>query len=179
MLIAVAGLAGVGKTTAIEHLETAGVGHQVYVGAHVQAELRRRNLSPNAENERFIRNHMRDRFGRDVFAKMVVAELGEAVFNQHLLLDAIYAREEADCYRQELGLRVVILGLDAAFDLRAERLAKRMDRPMTRHELRDRDAYEHETLRVHEVVATADHRLSNEGDLASFMVALDALSAEW
>lgn len=179
MLIAVAGLAGAGKTTAVEHLEAAGVGRQIYVGAYIQAELGRRNLPLTAENERFVRDDMRRLFGRDVFAKMVVTELGDAASNQHLLLDAIYAREEADCYRQGLGVRVVILGLDAGFNLRAERLARRPDRPLTREELRERDAYECETLRVHEIVAGADHRLSNEGDLASFRGVLEALSAQW
>jgi|SRR5215211_126046 len=179
MLIAVAGLAGAGKTTAIEHLEAAGVGRQIYVGAYIQNEVRRRNLSLTAENERFVRDEMRQLFGREVFAKMVVAELGDVASKQHLLLDAIYTREEADCYRQELGIQVLILGLSASFDVRAKRVATRPDRPLTREELRERDAYECETLRVHEIVEAADHRLSNEGDLASFRGVLDALSVEW
>lgn len=179
MLIAVAGLAGAGKTTATEHLEAAGIGRQIYVGAYIQTEVVRRNLPLTAENERFVRDDMRRLFGRDVFAKMVVTELGDVASKQHVLLDAIYVREEADLYRQELGVRLVILGLEAAFELRAERLSGRSDRSLTREELRKRDAYECETLRVHEIVAAADHRLSNEGDLASFKSLLDALSAEW
>lgn len=179
MLIAVTGLAGAGKTTAIRHLEAGGIGRQIYVGAYIQAEVRRRNLEVTAENESIVRDDMRRLFGRDVFANMVVRELGNSVPQEHLLLDAIYVREEADCYRQKLGMQIVILGLEADFELRAERLARRPNRSLTRQQLRDRDTYECETLRIHEVVAAADHRLVNDRDLANFKRMLDALSAEW
>ena len=179
MLIAVAGLSGVGKTTAINHLKDEGVGAEIYVGGYIQNEVSHRGLQLTAENEQFVRKDMRQQFGRDVFAKSVIAEFGDRPLRQNFLLDAIYAREEADCYRKAFGEGLLIIGLSVDFDARALRLATRPNRPLTRAELQKRDAYEREVLLVDEVVAAADLQLSNDGELESFRRVLTDLKVHW
>ncbi len=179
MLIAVSGLAGVGKTTAVEHLQATGVGRMIYVGGLIREEVCRRKLSETPENEQLVRVDMRQRIGRDALAQMVISSLGGGMPRETLLLDAICLREEAECYRRNLGLQLVILGLEAKFEVRAARLECRVQRPLTRDELRDRDNFECSNLKLNDVIASADHRLTNEGNLESFRRALDALSAGW
>lgn len=74
MLIAVAGLAGAGKTTAIDHLESLRAGRQVYVGELVLNEVRARGLEVNPENENLVRLDLRHTRGPEAFAALVLRE---------------------------------------------------------------------------------------------------------
>ena len=178
MLIAVAGLAGVGKTTAVGYLESAGVGRPIYVGRYIQDEVKRRGLPINASNERFVRQQIRQQFGLDFIANKVTADLEQIRTNEPILLDAIYVREEAEHYRAVLGRRLIIIGIEADFELRVRRLATRADFPLTPVELVGRDAFDI-GLGVREVVVTADMRLTNEGSLDDFKRSLDGLRERW
>ena len=53
----------------MEHLEAAGVGRKIYVGGYIQAEVMHRGLPLTAEYEQIVRDDMRRRFGRDIFAR--------------------------------------------------------------------------------------------------------------
>ncbi len=175
MLIAVAGFAGVGKTTAINFLESKSVGRQIYVGQYLRQEVIRRGLELNAQNERVVRQDMRSRLGPDVFAKSLVRDLnGKLPSNETILVDAIYVREEADCYRAAFGCELIVIGLQASFDVRMRRLQTRPERPLTTVELMARDALE-KKMGMTSVVEKADHILSNEGELSDFLAALTEL----
>jgi dephospho-CoA kinase len=179
MLIAVAGLSGAGKTTAVEHLRSRGVGQLVYVGAYVQTELQNRGLTTTPENEQLVRQSLRETRGPDVFAKMVMKDLRGRAESETILLDAICVKEECDFYRSSSSLSVVVIGINASFEARAERLAIRGSRPLTADQLRQRDRFECENLRLEDVLATADHRLTNEASLEAFKRMLDTLTAQW
>ncbi len=97
MLIAVAGLAGVGKSTAVKHLETRGFGPCLYVGHYVLEEVRARGLAETAENERQVREALRQDLGRDVLARRALSRHDFSAPWQPVLLDAICLREEAEC----------------------------------------------------------------------------------
>jgi len=94
-------------------------------------------------------------------------------------LDAICLREEAELYRTTLGHQLCVIGIEASFEVRAGRLAKRQQRSMSPIELAARDQFECETLGLTELVARADHRLRNETDLGSFIASLDRLVDRW
>lgn len=177
MLVAVAGLAGVGKTTAIQHFASKGIGRQIYVGRFIRDEVMRRGLAPGHDSEASVRDDMRKTLGRDVFARKVVGELEERP-NESVLLDAIYVMEEAECYRQLLGNRLWILGLDAKFERRADRLSQRQDRPFSRQELERRDEHDRR-LGVDEVLANADVQLRNNDTISEFIQALDGIRGPW
>ncbi len=176
MLIAVAGLSGAGKSTAVKHLQSRGVGQLVYVGAYVQAEVLNRGLAPTPENEQLVRQSLRDELGREALAKLVLADLQGRTQSDTILLDAICVKEECDFYKSALCLSVVVIGVDASFEVRAERLAIRGNRPLTVDQLRQRDRFERENLRLEDVLAAADHRLTNENSLEAFKLTLDALA---
>lgn len=175
MLIAVSGLAGVGKTTAVRHLEAVGLGRQVYVGGYIQSEVRRRGLELTPQNETRVRMEMRRERGNDVFAKMVAADLAHLPSEDLVLLDAIYVAEEAEYYRRSFANGLTIIGIDAPMELRVGRLANRTDRPLSRLEMTVRDALEVQSLRIHEIVAGADLRITNDGTLTDFTSRLEQL----
>jgi dephospho-CoA kinase len=179
MLIAVVGFSGAGKTTAVEHLQMRGVGQVVYVGEYIQAEVKARGLALTPDNERLVREAARNEHGLDVFARRAVDDLRNRTASGAILLDAICVKEEGDFYKNVLGSSVVILGIDASFEVRAKRLANRETRPLTADQLQKRDQFERENLRLEEVLATADHRMANEDSLEAFKLTLNNLAAQW
>jgi len=179
MLIAVVGFSGAGKTTALMHLQERGIGQIVYVGAYVHAEVEARGLALTPENERLVREALRNEQGPDALAKKAVADLKTKTYSGAILLDAICVKEEGDFYRKVFGSNVIILSIEASFEIRAGRLAAREDRPLTADQLKVRDRFEREKLRLEEVQAAADSRVTNEGSVELFKRTLDDLAAQW
>ncbi len=179
MRIAVSGLSGAGKTTALEHLREIGFGKICYAGAIVRSEVISRDLPLTPENETLVRADLRQARGNDFLAQMVIEKLGGEPEANHALVDAICAPEEADCYRRVWGNALVTLALEAHFDIRVARLAKRVDRPCTPTQLRKRDDYERNVLRLDDVMAAADFRIPNEADVDTLKRELDRLSVAW
>ena len=172
MIIAAAGLTGVGKTTALKFLETAGLGRIVYAGAYVRSEVEKRGLPVNSASEKQVRDEMRRTDGMSAVAKMALAEIRLVPENQNILIDAIYNHEERDLYIQEFGEDVHVLGLRAPLEMRIERLSRRSDRPISKIDIQNRDRYEIEQLRVNEVVEAAFIRLDNVGTLEDLELTL-------
>lgn len=179
MLIAVAGLSGAGKTTTVEHLQVRGVGRIIYVGAYVKTEVLSRGLALTPENEQAVRNAVREELGRDVFARRAIADIQKESQSATILLDAIYLEEEGEAYRRELESRLIVLGIEASFEVRASRLAMRKERPLSAEQLLKRDQFEVDDFRLEEVVVGADYRLRNEGTIEAFKNDLDTLAAQW
>jgi dephospho-CoA kinase len=179
MLIAVAGLAGAGKTTAVKHLDAQGLGQIKYVGDYIRKEVINRGLPLTPESEQKVRQALRDEHGLDVFAQMAIDDIGSSVQSTAILIDAICVGEEAELYRRHFGSDLIVLGIKARFEIRASRLVARCVRPMTAGQLRERDQFELNSLLLGEVLTAADYQLSNEDTIAAFKDALDALAAQW
>ena len=174
-----AGLAGAGKTTALGELSRELGCKTLYVGAFVLEEVDRRGLEPTAQAERQVRTALREERGRNVLAQMVVERLGTDLSQPACTLDAVYLVEELECYRAAYGPRLVLLGIEAKYEVRAARLERRLDRPLTRAELTRRDALELADFRLGDVLAAADATLVNEGSLDDFKRALRSWIERW
>ncbi len=179
MLIAVCGFSGAGKTTALEHFRDSGFGRIHYVGAIVRQEVIDRGMQISPEAEKLVRNELRQTRGADVLARRTVLALADEPQTENVLLDAICHTDETACYRQAWGAKVITLGLIAAFELRAARLATRADRPCTPEQLQARDDYERKQLRLDEVMAGVDHAVVNETGQDALRRELDALMSLW
>ena len=174
-LIAVSGLSGAGKTTAVDHLKKLGLGEKVYLGDTVLDEVRARGLWPNSENERLVRLSLRSERGRGALATLaaptVLALLRKGV---NVLVDAIFEIEEyrhlETCCENSTP---VLLAIEASFETRAHRLRLRVERPLTREELRIRDETEIDRLGTGAVMAGARYKIVNERSIRSFQIDLE------
>lgn len=167
MLIGVAGLAGTGKTTATCFLERAGLGQRYYAGDVLHEEVRRRGIEPSPANERAVREEMREKEGKDVFARFALPQLRDMLSQGWVFLDAVYCIEELKCY-DNLPWPVLILTIDTCKPLRVKRLALRNDRRMTAEELERRDQFELSSLGLNEVLERASFSVPNNGNLTEF-----------
>ncbi len=178
MLIAAAGHAGAGKTTALNYLSQTGVGSYEYVGAFVHKAVLEAGLELTPENERKVRADLRERLGMAAMARLALPELRRKAVAGNVLVDAIYNEEERDLYLNELGANLFVIGLIAPVPVRAERVKDRGNRSISPHELMKRDSYELETLRLDNVIDKADVVLQNSGSLAEFEAKLAVLAAQ-
>lgn len=165
MLLAFAGLAGAGKTTAINILERLGFGRRFYAGQVLRDEVERLGLALTPQNEREVRTGLRDQRGMDVFARLAYPLISEMICSGPVLLDAIYCVEEREFYHDSFGINLQVLAIEACPDTRADRLAAREERPIGIDDLARRDALELGRYRLAEVIGSADHVVDNEGNL--------------
>ncbi len=164
-VVALAGLSGAGKTTAISLLEARGCGIRFYVGGIVTGEVRRRGLTGTPADERLVREELRRDGGRDALARLALPAIQGFDGVGAVLLDAIYNDEERTLYANHFGADFRMIGVDAPFTVRARRLAVRANRPINEEELARRDAYEIDSLGIQDVLAAADARVPNKGTL--------------
>ncbi len=168
-LIAVAGLTGAGKTTGLKFLALSCGGSIVYLGSFVLDEVRRRGLAVNPENERTVRAELRA-CGPATFAELatsrVLALLGTGM---PVLVDAIFAPAEYHHLQREVApYPSFLLGIEASFEVRCERLARRLDRPAGERQVRKRDQFELQNLKTGDVLKMASHTIVNEGTNSEF-----------
>lgn len=176
-LLGLCGLAGAGKTTAIDLLEQRGRGVRVYVGAFVTAEVEKRGLPRGPASEKLVREELRLSEGMDTLARRALPTIhGILAAGRAALLDAIYCVEERDIYLLEFGKRLITVAIETSVQNRAARLSVRNQRPLGAAELEDRDQYEIKRLGTPVVMAEADHRLGNDGSLNEFEQTLDKFS---
>jgi dephospho-CoA kinase len=175
MLIALAGLAGAGKTTAIGILERQNFGRCFYAGKLIEDELNQRGLALTAQNERKVRIVLRDERGMDMFARLAYPSLSKMICSGPVLLDAIYCIEEHDFYRKNFGTNMKILAINASQNTRSKRLAIRRERPIDIEDLVQRDALELDRYRLKDVISLADHIIDNEGSLSKLEEVLKEL----
>jgi len=177
MLIAAAGFAGAGKSTALRYLASTGAGDYYYVGGIVTREVEKLGLEATPENERRVRTQLREQSGMAALAQIAESDLRERLETAPaVLIDAICNIEEAQFYRDRFQDRLVIVAVQTSFEKRAERLALRAERKITRDELTERDRYEFEDLRIGRVIDAADHCVGNDGDRKALEQALDGLA---
>ena len=169
-LIAVAGLSGAGKTTAIDYLTNFAGGQKVYLGDTVLNEVRARGLPATPENERSVRLDIRLQRGPGALA-VLAAPIIQTLLKDgiNVLVDAIFEIEEY----QHLQTRCenstpVLLGIEASFAVRAHRLRSRAERPLTRDQLKARDNTEATKLGTRSVIAGARYKIVNEGSMQAF-----------
>jgi dephospho-CoA kinase len=163
-LVGVTGLAGSGKTTAIDELLKLTSGRRLYLGQTVLDEVCRRGLPDTPEHERLVRIELRRTKGPAAFAIPFVDEVVECIANGiPVFVDAIFTQEEftllASCVPSASAR---LLAIDASFAIRSARLASRPNRPFSADELRQRDKAELEGLGTGAVIAAAECKIHNE-----------------
>ncbi|WP_054207430.1 AAA family ATPase [Bosea vaviloviae] len=165
MLIALAGHAGSGKSTAIDILRESCRCGVVYLGDTVRLEVARRGLEPHAESERAVREELREREGQDAFARRSAHRIVEILNRGDVaFIDAVYHPQEYAFLAAEVSATAILLAIETSLETRIARLAERSKRPISGADLQRRDRYEIDTLRTGEVIAKAT-RIDNDGTL--------------
>ncbi|NPA85246.1 MAG: AAA family ATPase [Crenarchaeota archaeon] len=168
-IIITAGLPGAGKGTFASIAKELGI-PVIVMGDIVREEAKRRGLEPTSENLRAVARDLREKGGQAIIAKMVI----DIIMKKYkdacvVLVDGCRTPEELEAFKKVA--KVIVVGIEAPFEIRLARLAARGredDLGDVERLLRARDASEL-ALGIDKVMEQADIIINNAGSLEDFV----------
>lgn len=171
------GLCGVGKTTAVNFLARESRGEVIYFGSTVLNAVRERGLLETSENEQIVRIALRRELGNAYLARIEGERMKDVIASgRDVFVDAVYVGEEFEFLSGLVAdTPFFLIGIEAPFALRLERLKHRPVRPLMEPQLRERDAVELRKLNTGEVFAKAAVRILNDGSMEQLEASLSPI----
>lgn len=165
-IIAFVGLAGAGKSAAVDYLTEKGF-PRVYFGGVVLDAMTEAGLEHTQENEKPFREELRAREGKDFVAKRIITQIhGLIDAGQRLIVaDGLYSWTEYKSLAHEFPGELNIVAIVTPKKIRHHRLLSRPVRPLTQKEAEDRDWAEIENIEKGGPIAIADHYVINDGTM--------------
>ncbi len=178
-IVAIVGMCGSGKSTAVDYLTEHNI-PKVYFGGVVLNAVKEAGLEITPENERIIREGLREKEGKDFIVKRVIESTKKLIDSgqKRIVLDGLYSWTEYKALRKEFPTEMTIIAIVTPKALRRERLANRPVRPLTPAEVAERDKSEIENLEKGGPIAIADYYVDNSADIKTFHEKFGALMKE-
>lgn len=172
-ILAIVGMTGSGKSVACDYLE--GFGYKkVYFGGVTMEELKKANLEVTPENEKMMREKLREDFGMGAYAIKLLPVIENLHDKYDVVLDGLYSWDELVILKEHFeNLKVIAVVADK--DIRYDRLSKREIRPFTHEQAKQRDISEIENIKKGGPIAFADFYLYNNGDLEDYRKNLEKI----
>jgi dephospho-CoA kinase len=163
-VVAIVGMAGAGKSEVARVFAEHGF-KKVRFGDITDEELRNRGLNRNEENERYIRQQLREKHGMAAYAKLNLSRIDSSLQSSDVVVDGLYSWEEYTLLKEYYGRQFTTVAVWAAAATRHKRLATRAERPLTLEEAASRDRAEIENINKGGPIAMADFTIVNEASL--------------
>jgi len=163
-VVAIVGMAGAGKSEVARVFEEQGF-KKVRFGDITDEELRNKGLEPNEENERYIRQQLREEHGMAVYAKLNLPGIDSLLKSSNVVVDGLYSWEEYILLKEYYGGQFNTIAVWASSATRHARLAHRTERPLALEEAASRDKSEIENSNKGGPIAMADFTILNETSL--------------
>jgi dephospho-CoA kinase len=163
-VVAIVGMAGAGKSEVARVFEEHGF-KKVRFGDITDEELKNRELESNEENERYIRQQLREKHGMAAYAKLNLPRIDSSLKSSNVVVDGLYSWEEYTLLKERYGERLSVLAVWASPATRHARLDHRAKRPLTLEEAASRDKSEIENSNKGGPIAMADFTIVNEASL--------------
>ena len=165
-IIAFVGLAGAGKSSAVDYVASKGY-PKIYFGGIIYQAMDEAGIEITPESQQVFREEIRAREGKDFVAKRVIKQASDLIESgqKRILFDGLYTWDEYRILKHEFPGELTVVAIVAPRRLRHRRLAVRPERPFTAREATERDWTEIENLQKGGPIAIADHYIINDGDL--------------
>lgn len=176
-IIALVGLAGSGKSSAVEYLTKKGF-PKVYFGGVIYKAMDEAGIEPTWDNQQKFREEIRQREGKDFVIKRVIKNIRDLINagQNKIVLDGLYTWSEYKILKHEFPGQVVVIAIVTPKHLRYQRMVKRPERPMQPREVDQRDWSEIENLEKGGPIAIADYFIINDSDLTQLHQKIDAVT---
>jgi len=175
IILAIVGLVGAGKTEITEYVMKKTGWPKVYFGDATFDEMKKEGLEINEVNERKTREGIRAKFGMGGYAILNIPRVKGFFKNSSVVVESLYSWEEYLEMKKEFGDVFKVLAVFASPDIRAERMANRSYRPLTKEEFFSRDYAQIENSHQAGPVARADFMVLNEGTLEELHKQIDEI----
>ena len=163
-VVAIVGMTGAGKSEVARVFEEHGF-KKVRFGDITDEELKNRGLESNEENERYIRQQLREKHGMAAYAKLNLPKIDSSLKSSNVVVDGLYSWVEYILLKERYGKKLSVLAVWASPATRYARLAHRAERPLTLEEAASRDKSEIENINKGGPIAMADFTIINEASL--------------
>lgn len=176
-ILAFVGLAGSGKSSAVEYLTEKGY-PKIYFGGILYKELIAAGITPGDwEPEKKFREEIRQKEGKGFIAIRAAKEAHDLINagQKRIIFDGLYSWSEYKTLKHEFPGEMTVVAIVTPKHLRYERMATRPERPMTNKEVEERDWAEIENIEKGGPIAIADYFVTNSGDLSSLHSQLDEI----
>lgn len=175
-IIAFVGLAGSGKSSAVEYLTEKGY-PKVYFGGVIYKAMEEAGIEITWESQKQFREEIRQKEGKDFVVKRAIKEANHLIAaGQHrVILDGLYSWSEYKILKHEYPGSLTVVAVVTPKHLRKQRMAHRPERPMTSEEIDERDWAEIENLEKGGPIAIADYFVQNDGDLEKLHGQIDTI----
>lgn len=178
-IIALVGLAGSGKSSAVEYLTKKGF-PKIYFGGVIYKAMDEAGIEPTWDNQQKFREEIRRREGKDFVIKRVIKNIHDLINagQNKIVLDGLYTWSEYKILKHEFPGQVVVIAIVTPKHLRYQRMIKRLERPMQPREVDQRDWSEIENLEKGGPIAIADYFIINDNDLTQLHQKIDAVTRD-
>ena len=165
-IIALVGLAGSGKSSAVDYFTQKGI-PKIYFGGIIYQAMSEAGIEPTWDNQQVFREEIRAREGKDFVVKRVVTGIHNLIQagQKKIVLDGLYTWSEYKILKHEFPGQLSVIAIVTPKHLRYRRMMKRPERPMQPREVDKRDWSEIENLEKGGPIAIADYFVINDGTL--------------
>jgi dephospho-CoA kinase len=163
-VVAIVGMAGAGKSEVARLFEEKGF-TRIRFGDVTDEKIKELDIELNEENERQIREQLRQRYGMAAYARLNLPKIDLALKRSPVVIDGLYSWEEYLLLKDYYGEDFSVIAVWASPRTRHNRLSARAVRPLTMEEAASRDRAEIEKLNKSGPIAIADFTILNESSL--------------
>ncbi len=163
-VVSIVGMAGSGKSEVARLFEQSGF-TRIRFGDVTDEELKKQGQELNEENERRVRELLREEHGMAAYAKLNLPRIEAALAGVDVVVDGLYSWEEYLFLKEYYGENLYLVAVWSSTAMRYSRLGRRFNRPLTPEEAAGRDRVEIENLHKGGPIAVADHIIVNESSL--------------
>ena len=163
-VVSIVGMPGAGKSQVAALFEENGF-TRIRFGDVTDEEVKKRGLELNEENERYIRELLRQEQGMAAYAKLNLSAIDSALKLSGVVIDGLYSWEEYTFLKDYYRDSFYMVAVWASPGTRYARLTGRLNRRLTPEEAASRDRAEIENLKKGGPIAMADFTIINESSL--------------
>ncbi len=160
-VVAIVGMPGAGKSEVARVFAESNF-TSIRFGDITDAEIRKRGLSLNEENERHVRELLRKEYGMSAYARLNLPAINTARKEANVVIDGLYSWEEYTLLKDQFGEDFSVVAVWTSPQTRYARLARRQQRKLTPEEAASRDHAEIEHANKGGPIAMADFTIRNE-----------------
>ncbi len=160
-VVSIVGMTGSGKSEVSRVFEETGFS-RIRFGDVTDEEIAKRGSELNEENERYIREQLRQEHGMSAYAKLSLTRIDSALEHSDVVIDGLYSWEEYTFLKTHYERDFYVVAVWASPRTRYNRLATRSNRRLTLEEAASRDKAEIENINKGGPIAMADFTIINE-----------------
>ena len=173
-IVSVVGMTGSGKSEVAARFENNGF-TRIRFGDVTDEEVKKRGLSLTEENERMVRESLREEHGMDVYARLNKPRIDTVLIDSNVVIDGLYSWEEYLFLKEEYGDNLCVVAVWSSPEIRYSRLIARQNRGLTHEEAASRDRAEIENVNKGGPIAMADYTIINESSIEYLLSEADGI----